>query len=198
MNQKPPTTTHAAQTESTDGLNCTVCVMGVSGCGKSTVAAMIADHFSVPFCEADDFHPESNIKKMAAGVPLDDSDRIPWLQAVREEIKRIRGRDAKGYSRGCVVACSALKQSYRDRLSGEELETVFVHLAGSFEKIYERIQQRSSHFMPASLLRSQFTALEPPQPGPTAIELSIDHPAETLTAQAVEWLAKRSKLDGHT
>ena len=188
MNQKPTATT---QTESTEGLNCTVCVMGVSGCGKSTVAAMIADHFSVPFCEADDFHPESNIKKMAAGIPLDDSDRAPWLQAVREEIKRMRGRDAKGYARGCVVACSALKQSYRDRLSGEDLETVFVHLAGSFEKIYERIRQRSSHFMPASLLRSQFTTLEPPQPGPTAIELSIEHSAETITAQAIEWLAQR-------
>ena len=196
MNQKPPATTHLAQTESTDGLNCTVCVMGVSGCGKSTVATMIADHFSVPFCEADDFHPESNIKKMAAGIPLDDSDRAPWLQAVREEITRIRGRGAMGYSRGCVVACSALKQSYRDLLSGEDPETVFVHLAGSFEKIYERIQQRSAHFMPASLLRSQFTALEPPQSGPTAIELSIEHSAETITAQAIEWLTRRSKLGG--
>ena len=192
MPQKPPSTSLTEASKATDLLNVTVCVMGVSGCGKSTVASMIAEHFSVPFCEADDLHPEANVQKMSAGIPLDDTDRQPWLIAVREQIKQLRQREEGADSRGCVVACSALKQSYRDILSGDGLDTVFVHLAGSFELIFERMQQRDSHFMPASLLRSQFEDLEPPQPGHTAIELSIDQPAETIASEAIKMLIART------
>ena len=166
--------------------------MGVSGCGKSTVASMIAEHFAVPFCEADDLHPEANVQKMSAGIPLDDSDREPWLIAVRERVKELHQRDGKGTSRGCVVACSALKQSYRDILAADELDMVFVHLAGSFELIFERMQQRDSHFMPASLLRSQFDALEPPKPSRSAFEISIDQSAEMTAAEAIKLLTART------
>ena len=193
--KKPLGTSPTKTSEATNSFNSTVCVMGVSGCGKSTVATLIAEHFSVPFCEADDFHPKSNIQKMSAGIPLDDADREPWLIAVRGEIKRLRNCDGVdsggGTGRGCVVACSALKQSYRDVLSGDDLDTVFIHLAGSFEQIYERIQQRTSHFMPASLLRSQFEALEPFKPDTPAIELSIDQPAESIAAEAINYLIAR-------
>ena len=193
MDHKPLESSPVEASETADSLSCTVCVMGVSGCGKSTVASMIAEHFSVPFCEADDFHPEANVQKMSAGIPLDDTDRQPWLIAVREQIKQLRQRDGDGGSRGCVVACSALKQSYRDILSGDDVDTVFVHLAGSFEQIFERMQQRDSHFMPASLLRSQFEALEPPIPGHTGIELSIDQPAETIASEAIKMLIARTQ-----
>jgi len=131
-------------------------VMGVSGVGKSTVGRAIAESLNIPFFDGDDYHPESNIKKMNSGVALDDQDRQPWLERLNElAIEQLQ-------TTSCVIACSALKQSYRATLKqGIELHSKFIFLQGSFDLINERLAKRD-HFMPASLLQSQFDALEAP------------------------------------
>jgi gluconokinase len=131
-------------------------VMGVAGSGKSTVARLLADRLGLPMAEADEFHPAANIAKMSAGVPLTDADREPWLRALRDWISE---HDAAG--RGSVVTCSALKRSYRDLLREASARVRFVHLSGTREVIAARMASRSGHFMPPSLLDSQFAALEP-------------------------------------
>lgn len=131
-------------------------VMGVSGSGKSTVARLLADRLGWPMAEADEFHPEANIAKMSAGIPLTDADREPWLRTLRDWISM---QDKAG--QGTVVTCSALKRSYRDILRGATARVRFVHLDGSREVIGARLSGRSGHFMPPSLLDSQFAALEP-------------------------------------
>jgi carbohydrate kinase (thermoresistant glucokinase family) len=127
--------------------------MGVSGSGKSTVGAALAQRLRVPFVDADTLHPRANIAKMAAGEPLDDDDRHPWLEKVGEWLA--------GHRDGGVVSCSALKRKYRDRLRTRCPRVEFLHLTGSPELIGGRLAARSGHFMPATLLRSQFDALEP-------------------------------------
>jgi len=126
--------------------------MGVSGSGKSTVGAALAERLRVPYADADDFHPPGNIAKMNAGEPLDDDDRRPWLEAI--------GRWLAEHDRG-VVTCSALKRSYRDLLREHRPDVVFVHLHGDPEVIARRQAGRPGHFMPASLLDSQLATLEP-------------------------------------
>ncbi|MET9863859.1 gluconokinase [Streptomyces smyrnaeus] len=128
--------------------------MGVSGSGKSTVGEWLAQVLDLPFADADDFHPERNIEKMSAGVPLDDADRAPWLEAMADWLGSRTGS-------GAVLVCSALKRRYRDRLRQASGRLFFVHLDGSYELIAERLAGRSGHFMPPSLLRSQFEALQP-------------------------------------
>lgn len=128
-------------------------LMGVSGSGKSTVGVLLAAALGVPFADADDMHPESNVRKMAAGRPLTDEDRWPWLQRVGEEL-----RDAA--ATGLVVACSALKRAYRDAILSVEPRTTFVLLDGSRQLLAERLSQREGHFMPAALLDSQLATLE--------------------------------------
>lgn len=130
-------------------------VMGVSGSGKSTVGAAIAQRLRVPFADADDFHPEANIAKMTAGQALDDRDREPWLEAIGEWLET--------HLDGGVMSCSALKRSYRDELRRHASEVTFLHLEGSREVIAARQASRPGHFMPASLLDSQFATLEPLQ-----------------------------------
>ncbi|ORV61728.1 gluconate kinase [Mycobacterium europaeum] len=130
-----------------------VVVMGVSGSGKSTVGTALAQRLRVPFVDADTLHPRANIAKMAAGEPLDDDDRFPWLDRVGEWLAAHR--------RGGVVSCSALKRKYRDQLRGHCPRVEFLHLAGSPALISGRLATRTGHFMPAALLRSQFDALEP-------------------------------------
>ena len=130
-----------------------IVVMGVSGSGKSTVASALAQRLRVPFVDADTLHPPTNIAKMAAGEPLDDDDRYPWLEKVGEWL--VDHRD------GGVVACSALKRKYRDQLRAHCPAVEFLHLSGSPELIGHRSAARTGHFMPATLLRSQFEALEP-------------------------------------
>jgi gluconokinase len=134
-------------------------VMGVSGAGKSTIGAALAEAFDVPFHDADDFHPLANKAKMAAGMPLNDDDRGPWLAILAE---LIGGEHAAG--RPVVVACSALKRRYRDRLSVGAPDTVFVHLGGTRELITRRQLGRTHEYMPTSLLDSQIEALEPLRP----------------------------------
>ncbi len=149
--------------------------MGVSGCGKSTVGQLLADALQAPFFDGDDFHPPVNIDKQSRGIPLQDEDRWPWLHAIREsmEAQLAAGRPA-------VYACSALKASYRAILMGKDPDARFhlVYLRGTPAQIRERLQRRSGHFMPLSLLDSQFEALEAPN---DAWTLSITHsPAEMV------------------
>jgi gluconokinase len=127
--------------------------MGVSGSGKSTVGSALAQRLRVPFVDADTLHPPANIAKMAAGEPLDDDDRNPWLEQV--------GRWLADHQAGGVVACSALKRKYRDQLRKHCPRVEFLHLSGSPNLIGSRLAARTGHFMPAELLQSQFDALEP-------------------------------------
>jgi gluconokinase len=132
-------------------------VMGVSGCGKSVVGAALARELGVEFVDGDDYHPAENVKRMAAGIPLTDSDRAVWLRALADRI-----REAGDASVGLVVACSALKRSYRDILRAAAPDLKLVFLDGPRELIAERLRRRSGHYMPASLLESQLATLEEP------------------------------------
>ena len=152
-----------------------VIVMGVSGCGKTTVGTALADCLRWEFIEADSLHPAGNIAKMSSGVPLDDSDRAPWLTAVREAAAAWASRGAKA-----VVACSALKLPHRLALAPDPASVRFVHLKGSRPLIEGRLRARSGHFMKEGLLESQFDALEEP-----ADALALD------AAQAPDVLVKR-------
>ena len=128
-------------------------VLGVTGSGKSTIGEAIAGRLGVPFLDADDYHPPSNIEKMRGGTPLNDQDRQPWLQRLAQEMSQ--------QTEGCVLACSALKSSYREVLS--VVDAQFVFLKASPALIQQRLAARKQHFMPASLIDSQFEALEEPQ-----------------------------------
>src|SRR5690606_13394485 len=135
-------------------------IMGVSGCGKTTVGKLLAKALDIPFFDGDDFHPDSNIKKMEAGIPLNDDDRHGWLLTLNALAK-------KNLKKGGIIACSALKVSYRRILdNGIEKNVIWVFLKGSFKTIYERMKKRKGHYMPPSLLQSQFDALEPPKHAP--------------------------------
>ena len=141
-----------------------VVVMGVSGCGKSTVGVALAQALGWPFVDADDLHPPSNVAKMAAGVPLTDEDRWPWLDRIVEALRRMTDTHPH-----VVLACSALRQAYRDRLARAG-DVRFVHLTGDAQTIADRLAARHHRYMPATLLASQFATLEPP---PDAIEVDI-------------------------
>lgn len=161
-----------------------VVVMGVSGCGKTTVARGLAQRLGWQFLEGDRFHPTANVEKMARGIPLEDDDRLPWLQRLREAIAQAR-RESEESRTGVVVACSALKQAYRDRLMGNQGPFRWVYLRGEFELLRQRLETRSDHFMPAQLLASQFAALEEPQ---GAIVLDCGRSPEALITQALKFL----------
>jgi gluconokinase len=141
-------------------------IMGVSGCGKSTVAGLLAGRLGWDLAEGDDMHPPANIAKMSAGQPLDDADRWPWLARVAEWIHTHTTAGRPG-----IVTCSALKRSYRDELGGPSV--IFVFLSGPREVIERRLAARHGHFMPLALLDSQFAALEPPSPDEDAITVDI-------------------------
>jgi gluconokinase len=166
-----------------------VVVMGVSGTGKSTVGGALAEALGVPYAEADDFHPEANIAKMADGVPLDDADREPWLDALGAWA-RDRPHDEGGGPAG-VLSCSALRRRYRDRLRDACPGLYFVHLTGSRELIASRLSGRRDHFMPAALLDSQFAALEPLEDDEHGITLDVAADAEAVTGRALAALAGR-------
>ncbi len=152
-------------------------VMGVSGSGKSTIARLLADKLGWSFFDADDFHPPENIVKMKAGIPLTDSDRQPWLDRLSELL-----RNEIAAERHPVLACSALKQSYRDRLLAGTKDVGIVFLRGEKDLIASRMHNRPGHFMPAALLDSQFAALEAPSGHEvTTIDLALT-PAEILAS----------------
>ncbi len=163
-------------------------VMGVSGCGKTTIAAGIARETGWALLEGDAFHPPANIEKMKHGIPLTDEDRWPWLRAIAAKAAELR---AQGTS--SVVACSALKRSYRDVLMGNRIETNLVYLRGSRALIAERIARRRNHFMPPGLLDSQFATLEEPGPEEDPIVADIDATPEAITAEVMAVLRKRSR-----
>lgn len=153
-------------------------VMGVSGSGKSSVGRPLAAALSATFLEGDDFHPPANIAKMSAGHPLDDDDRAGWLAAMAERL-----RQARAHGEQVVLACSALKHRYRDVLRAADPQLVFVYLEGDRELIDQRIRARHGHFMPESLLASQFRDLEPPQADERAIRADIRLSPEQICRQ---------------
>ncbi|MGV0849960.1 gluconokinase [Mycolicibacterium phlei] len=156
-----------------------IVVMGVSGSGKSTVGAALAQRLRVPFADADDFHPPANIAKMTAGEPLNDDDRYPWLEAIGEWL-------AEHCADGGVMSCSALKRRYRDQLRTHCPGIELLHLRGTPEVIGRRQASRPGHFMPPSLLASQFETLEPLEPDEHGMDIdvnqSIDDIIETYVA----------------
>jgi carbohydrate kinase (thermoresistant glucokinase family) len=154
--------------------------MGVCGCGKSEVGRQLAQALGVRFVEGDAYHSESNVAKMAAGVPLDDIDRADWLRALQAEIAA-----AAAQGEGLVLACSALKRRYRDLLRAGDPGLRFAHLAGPRELIAARMQARTAHYMPTSLLDSQLRDLEPLQNDEAGLLLDIGQPPAVLTEQIV-------------
>jgi len=148
-----------------------VVVMGVSGCGKSTIAARLAERLGWQFAEADLFHPPVNIDKMRGGVPLSDDDRWPWLQSIAAWIDA-----ARRARRPSVITCSALKRKYRELIAGGRDDVALVYLKGDYALIERRLAARAHAYMPASLLRSQFEALEEPGADENPIVVSIEPP----------------------
>ncbi len=171
MNPKPPSNSVSA-----------VVVMGVSGSGKSTIASMLAQRLHWVYEDADWFHPQSNIEKMHHGEPLNDEDRWPWLRAIAAWIDETRHAGGHG-----VVACSALKRAYRDILIGDRTDVRLVFLQGDHDLIARRIAARADHFMPTTLLDSQFAALEEPKPDERPIVVSIvPHPRDIVESIVAE------------
>jgi gluconokinase len=149
-----------------------IVVMGVSGSGKSTVGAALAQRLRVPFADADDFHPPANIAKMTAGHALDDDDRGPWLDSI--------GQWLAAHPAGGVMSCSALKRAYRDQLREHCADVEFLHLAGTPEVIGRRQASRPGHFMPASLLASQFATLEPLVDDERGVVIDVDQDIDSI------------------
>ena len=163
-----------------------IIVMGVSGSGKSTIGALLAEALGWPFADADGFHPAANVAKMAAGQPLTDEDRWPWLDAIAAHIgaSRTAGQPV-------VVACSALRRAYRERLRAGHGDLIFLHLAGAPEVIATRQAARQGHFMPPSLMASQFATLEDPAAEADAVIVSVSASPHEVVATALEQLAAR-------
>ncbi len=165
-----------------------IVVMGVSGCGKTSVAEGLAAALSAAFIEGDSLHPPANVEKMSKGIPLDDTDRWPWLAIIGDALS-----DALAQDKSIVISCSALKKTYRDRLrkaAGGRL--AFVFLNGSRELLLSRMSARRGHFMPASLLDSQLATLEVPSGEPGVITVDIDAPIERIVAAALHGLAAQT------
>ncbi len=164
-------------------------VMGVSGCGKSTIGTLLAARLEWEFEDADWLHPAANVDKMHKGTPLTDEDRWPWLRAVAAWIDKTRRAGQHG-----VVACSALKRRYRDVLIGDRADVRLVYLKGSEELISRRIATRHEHFMPPGLLHSQFLALEEPGADEKAITVSVEPPPREIVTQILSALNAGGKI----
>ena len=163
-----------------------IIVMGVSGSGKSTIGALLAEALGWPCADADGFHPAANVAKMAAGTPLTDEDRWPWLDAIAAHIgaSRTAGQPV-------VVACSALRRAYRERLRAGHGDLIFLHLAGAPAVIAERQAARQGHFMPPSLMASQFATLEDPAEEVDAVTVSVSASPHEVVVAAIDQLAVR-------
>jgi gluconokinase len=158
--------------------------MGVSGSGKSTVGAALAQRLRVPFADADDFHPPANIAKMTAGHALNDDDRYPWLEAIGDWLAQ--------HSDGAVISCSALKRKYRDQLRRHCPDLEFLHLSGTPEVIGRRQASRPGHFMPASLLASQFQTLEPLEADERGTTIDVDQNIDAIIDEYVSLTTART------
>jgi carbohydrate kinase (thermoresistant glucokinase family) len=157
-------------------------IMGVSGSGKTTVGEALATALNIPFYDGDDFHPPENVQKMQSGQPLGDDDRYGWLAAIRDFAA---AKVEKGAS--AIIACSALKAKYRTQLSeGLQQNVQWVWLAGSYDLIRQRMEQRSGHFMPSALLQSQFDTLEPPT---HALKVDIEQPLSEI----ISYISRKTK-----
>jgi gluconokinase len=161
-------------------------VMGVSGCGKSTMAAALGERLALDMVDGDDLHLPESVAKMRAGIALEDADRWPWLERIGDYL-------AQPHPQGRVVACSALKRVYRDRIRAQAGGVCFVFLDGDFALIEQRMRHRPGHYMPAGLLDSQFRTLEIPQADETdVIRLPITEPVQDMVAQALAALQARA------
>ncbi|MFM1347935.1 gluconokinase [Yersinia proxima] len=165
-----------------------IIVMGVSGSGKTTVGEAVARRIHAKFIDGDDLHPRTNIQKMGSGHPLNDEDRMPWLERLSDAAYSLHHKNETG-----IIVCSALKRRYRDRLREGNPEMVFLYLKGSFDVIMERLKARSGHFMPTDLLKSQFEALEEPgSEEPDVICVDIDADIDEVVHRCVLALEKQN------
>ena len=158
-----------------------IILMGVSGSGKSTIGAAVAREIKAKFIDGDDLHPRTNIQKMASGQPLNDDDRVPWLQRLNDAAYSLNHKSETG-----IIVCSALKRHYRNLLRQDNENMVFIYLKGGFDVILARLQARSGHFMPTDLLKSQFDALEEPGTDEQdVICVDIDTDIESVVSRCV-------------
>lgn len=156
-----------------------IIVMGVSGCGKTTIGDLVARELGILFIDGDALHPVENVAKMAAGTPLTDEDRWPWLAIVGREL-------AAAGDGGMVLACSALRRTYRDAIREQAPDTIFLHLNGSKEVLKARTEGRTGHFMPPALLESQLATLEPLQDDERGVMVDIAAPVQDVVAEALK------------
>lgn len=162
-----------------------IIVMGVSGCGKSSVGEKLAEALHLAFVEGDGLHPAANVEKMSKGIPLTDEDRMPWLDLIGEDMQASLDK-----SEGIIVSCSALKRVYRDRLRAAVGGNLFfVYLEGSKALLTKRMGERKGHFMPVSLLESQLATLEVPTGEPGVVTVDIDDTVDGIAATALKGLA---------
>lgn len=166
-----------------------IVVMGVSGAGKTTVGALLAERLGWPFEDGDSFHPPENVGKMRAGTPLTDEDRWPWLRAIAARIA-----EARGQGTGVVIACSALKRAYRDVLRDRQADLRFLHLTGEPALIMARQAARQGHYMPASLVANQFATLEPPDTEADVIDLEVEAEPPAIVQKAIAALRRRGDI----
>jgi gluconokinase len=162
-----------------------IVVMGVAGCGKSSLAAALASQLGFTFFDADDFHSEESRARMASGLPLTDAMRAPWVQSLHDRLKQ-EARDGNS----CTLAFSGLRKAHRDIIRKAGLKTLFLFLDGSKEVISDRLHKRVNHFMDPGLLDSQFDSLEKPQEEPDIIRLDIKPPLESVVNQALTILSE--------
>ncbi|MDR9827746.1 gluconokinase [Vibrio sp. FNV 38] len=156
-----------------------VIVMGVCACGKSTIGEHLAKKLSRKFIDGDDLHPRANIQKMSSGQPLNDDDRSPWLERIRDAAYSLENKNEHG-----VIVCSALKKKYRDQIREGNNNVTFVFLDGEFELIMERMRMRKGHFMKENMVRSQFEALERPDTEPKTLVISIEGTIDDVVERA--------------
>lgn len=158
-----------------------IIVMGVSGSGKSTVGERLAEALHLPFLEGDSLHPQSNVDKMVAGIPLQDDDRWPWLDLIAERLAMAES--------GIIISCSSLKRSYRERLrKAAHGPLLFIFLDGSFEVLHEHMGHRTGHFMPLAMLESQLATLESPVGEPMVFRADVVDPIEKIVSESLEWI----------
>lgn len=158
-----------------------IILMGVSGSGKTVVGRALAPELNAEFIDGDNLHSQRNVDKMAAGIPLTDEDRVDWLNLIAKV-----GHEQAAQGTNCIIACSALKKSYRDLLRNSNPSMRFIYLKGSFELIFDRISKRAHQYMPSSLLQSQFETLEEPQDNETdVLVVSIDQDIPQIVNQVV-------------